>query len=415
MENEKTMENKKNKKGLLALVLVLIIAIAVGAVYFINTSKKASQIFTSELEKIANTLINTETPKIEKTKITLSANVELNGATEYKAITDIISKLKIEMNSQRDFVQKTQYVELSVLNDNQEIIKGNVYYTDSDNNVYVYVKDVFDKYFKLPIDEILDEETLESFNKLLNVENAENEYVDISKVKDILISKINEKLIEDYFKQENVDGAKKTTLKMTFTQFKNIVTEIGNELLKDDEFLKCFKNQEEVKESITELLKTLEDEDLDMQNMNLEISLYTKGLLKNDLVKVEVIISDDDNTLKMYMNKVATDKFEFIVEMPEMGKITFNIEYSNTPNAALDKIDISNNIDFNDLSKEDMMTIYNNLMNSPIYSYIMSLNSIIGSGADMQLESDEEDYNYSFNLDDYDLDDYNLDDYDLNY
>lgn len=393
----------KNKKALIIIILAIII-VAVVAGYFVCTSQtKAKTIFTSELDNVLSKLENKGGVNTQSTSMTLSGSLETEN-DEYKSIADMINNSKITVNSQTDYKQMTENLGIEVEAQNQKFLKGNIYYEDGNDNIYVYVDDLFDKYFKISLNDIDQDGNLkETLNALFENTSEGDKTATITK---ILKNEIEGNLKDEYFTQENVDGFKKSTLKLTFEQFKTLITEICSNLQKNEEFLACYKNKTEINNVLNELVETLNESNEEYNNAIIEISLYTKGILAKELCKIEIGISEEENNVKFVLNKVEDDNYEFKVNIktdennivanvetlngtikiekisdsskkavlnvnvPDLGKVTLNIEYSSVKNKELDKVDIENSVETNNLTEEDANKILQNLNKMPIGSLL---------------------------------------------
>ena len=401
MENE----NKKTSKKSLIVALIVIIIAALIAGYFVCTAKtKASAIFKSTIDESLSSLERKKEIDSLNTKMTLGLKLETEDEN-YKEISELLNNVNLSINLETDYKQKAQYIGLGVDYKGENSIKGNAYYADGGKELYLYVNDLFDKYFKLSLDDIDKSGKIKELLSALFEKTSKNDK--ILKGRDILKEKIKSKLKEEYFSQESVDGTKKSTLKLTFEQFKNIVKEICEELQKNEEFLACSENPTEVKDLLTKIVDGLNEKGKEYDKVNIEISLYTKGLLANEIVKFEASAYDEKESFKFTVNKVNNDNYDFNVKynknttssdveilsgtvkiektgdnskkceisanVPDVGKIILSIEGTAIQNGELTKVDTSNSVNINELSEEDSEKIRNNLMKMPIFSYITGM------------------------------------------
>ena len=400
MENE----NKKSKKLLWVVLLILVIAgLAVGGYFYLNSKTTAKSIFTSKINETVKGFKNETNFETGNVTLSLSGNLETQKE-EYKQIADILKTAKLKFNTQVDFKEKTEYVDLDVDYNNQKFLKGNVFYKNGDDNIYVYVDGLFDKYLKAPLSQADESgelrELLNSFFEKKNDTASTEKAINI--VKDELLSKLEDK----YYSQETVDGAKKSTLKLTFAELKNIITTICEDLDKNEEFLGCFEKKDDVKEMLAQVISLAKSEGTEYDSMNLEVSLYTKGLLANEVVKTEITVTEGTTTATFVVNKVDKENYEFklnvkadensmvanvetlngtlkvhktgenaeevvlTVDVPELGKVTLNLDYSFVTNKEVTKPDVTNSVDVNNLSDADMQKIYTNMQQMPLFSIL---------------------------------------------
>ncbi len=403
MENENQEQPiKKSKKGLMLCILaIIIIAILVGGVYYYKSQTKAANVFAKQINEVIDSYGEEEEYDTINATVALSGKIDTEEES-VKPIAEYINKSKITFNVQMDNKAKTENVNLDVDYDNEKLIKAQAYYADGDNNLYLYVNDLFDKYFKVA----LDSETGEMFNQeslSLGQKLATN------KVRKILKQEIKEALKEEYFSQEKVDGEKKSTMKVTVLQLKSIIVEVCNNLQNNEEFLNCYENQNDVKESLAEVVSTIQEE-VEYDNYNVEIAIYTKGMFANEVTKVELTIIDENNnkatlnvskvddenyefyvniqteennmeadvntlkgTLKIEKVNDTTEKYIISMAVPDLGNVTINLEVSAETNKELEKVDVSNNVDVENLSEEDMTKIYTNLQKMKLFELLAPL------------------------------------------
>ena len=394
---------KKIKYLIIALVAIAIILVAG---YFTLFSKtKASTIFNSKIEETIKNLGNTGAYNSLTTKVSLSAGIETEK-NEYKDLENLLNKLKFTINSETDYKQKTQYFGLDAIYEDEEFIKGNVYYADGDDNIYFYLNGLWDRYLKMNLKDIdHDGEIRKSLNVFFN-STSKKEI--ISKVKKILNSEIQGKLKEEYFKQETVEDKKKSTLKLTIAELRTIIKEICDNLQKNEEFLSCYDNPTEIKDTLADLVDGIDKGTKEYDEIVFEVSLYTKGMFANEIVKIEISLKKgEDNNVTFSMNKVNDENYEFNVNIktnennmtasidtfngtlkieknsnnerkyilnanvPDIGKVTLNMEVSRSENKELEKVDVSNSVDINNLTEEDSQKMAANLQKMPIFNLLI--------------------------------------------
>ncbi len=400
MENEN--QTKTGNKSKLIIAILIIVIILIGAIFYYKSATSANNIFTSQINKYIDNAQSKEQYDTLNSTVKLSTNVKPEDE-QYQTIADYLNTAKITINSQTDYKNKTQYIGLDVDYQNADLLKGNVYYSGDDSkNLYVFVNDLFDKYFKVDLSSIDENgEITDGLNSMF-IPNVDNSKID--KVNDILKNEINNQLKEEYFSQEDVDGMKKSTLKLTVNQLKEMCTVMLNNLQNNEEFLNCYNDKEKVKEAFSKLVDALneaEDKDLDI-----EISLYTTGLLSNKFEKMEIAFSNDSDSVQLNINKIEDNNYEFYanisttennmkanvetlngslkieevdsnnkkavftISVPDLGIVTLNVDISTEINGKLEEVDTSKSVDVNKLSDDEAMEIYTNLQKMPIYQLI---------------------------------------------
>ena len=403
--NEEKTAQKKSKAWLWAIiVIVIIIAILVGGYFYYTKTTSASYIFTSQIDKAMDGLVEEEAYNTLNSTVSLSANIETENE-EYAELAEYINDGKITLNVQTDYQQKTELLGFDVDYQDESLIAGNVYYADGDNNIYLYVNDLFDKYFKMSIDDIDESGELTELLKQSFVQATETDKANMDKANSIIKSEIKDKLKEEYFSQEKVDDTKKSTLNLTIGELKNIICEISTDLQNNEEFLKCYQNPTEIKDTL-ESLNTSLMEKTEYDYLNTDIAIYTKGFLSNNVVKLEISVYDDTDAVTFVVNKQDDKNYDFYlniqktengmtanvetlngtlkiedvnentkkcvfnVDVPDLGNVTVTMETSTIINGVIEPVDTKNSVDVNSLTDNDYMTIYTNLQSMRLYQLL---------------------------------------------
>ena len=154
-EKNNETPTKKSKKGLVVVLAIVVIAILAGlAYYFMRPVATPKDVFVGGIESVfeSSTKKLGEDVKKLNTTVSLSGNIESSNEKISK-IAQYINQGKITYNVQMDTEAKKMLVNLGVDYQNENILNGKVYYTSGDENIYVYVQDLFDKYFKVNVSE----------------------------------------------------------------------------------------------------------------------------------------------------------------------------------------------------------------------------------------------------------------------
>ena len=399
---------KKEKSGkalIIILLLIIVLAIAGGVFYYIKTSAPKN-VFVSKINGFMDTANAENNKDLTKfnTTISLSGNIETTNKeiTEY---ANIINNGKINLNVQTDMNNTLINANLDYQND--ELLNAKALYKMGDNNVYLFVKDLYDKYFKINTDSVL------ASNNSLEIKNDDLELVNQDKANSITKEIITKILKEDYFYKENVDGMTKNTMKVSIAEIETIYNSYITELKDNQDYLNCYKNPEKVKKMFENVQKSVQESfdkyknDINKDTAILEISLYTKGLSK-EIEKVEFTVkTPESDEGKIIINKIDKDtygfSFEFKTEkdgmlvtaeafkgtvklekkdketfnlnividnVPDVGKVTLNIEIKNSEIVDIEDVNTSNSVDINTMKTEDLLKLYTNLTKMKIYPYI---------------------------------------------
>ena len=367
-------ENKKGNGGVKAIVAIIIIAILAGvAYYFLRPTATPKDVFVQGIESVfesSTKKLGEDVKKINAT-VSLSGNIESSNE-EISKIAQYINQGKITYNVQIDTEAKKLLVNLGVDYQNENLINGKVYYASGDDNIYVYVQDLYDKYFKINVNEATgSEEGLSSIDSIFNGEmTTANGKVDTKKVAEIIKETLKKNLKDEYFTKETVEGLTKNTMKLTVGELKAVVKNIFTELKENQEFLACFENQDEIKQELEDALSEIDELKTTNDNNNIEISIYTKGQ-KFDVEKITARVElPESNTLSMTITETEENKYEVYADVPDFGKVNLNVEVKEEANTAIEDVNTADSVDVNTMTQADQMKLLGNLSKMKIYQYL---------------------------------------------
>lgn len=375
-ENKNETPMKKNNKGLVAVLAIIIIAVLAGVGYYFLKPTSPKDVFVGGINSVFENSEKSLSEDVKKinTTVTLSGNIESSNE-EVNQVAKYINEGKLSYNVQLDKETKKVLLSANVDYQNENLLSGKVYYTAGDENIYLYVQDLFDKYFKFNLKEVTDsEEELSSIENIFNgeVSNPLGK-TDSKKAISIVKDTIANNLKDEYFSKEKVDGMTKNTMKLTVAELKQMTKNIVTSLQNNEEFMNCFEKKDELKESFDDLLEGINEVDSEADNYNLEASIYTKGL-KNEVEKFEIKLIASE-TEQMNMTIVETEKGKFVIDadIPEVGKVKLNMEVKNDTNTDIENVDVSNSVEINNMTQADQLKLLGNLMNMKLYKYIAPL------------------------------------------
>ena len=375
-ENKKETPTKKSNKGLVAVLAIIVIAILVGVGYYFLRPTSPKDVFVGGINSAFESSEKQLAEEVKKinTTVTLSGNIE-SSDEEINQVAKYINEGKMSYNVQLDKETKKILLSANIDYKDENLLSGKLYYANGDENVYLYVQDLFDKYFKFNLKEaVKNEDDLSSIQNMFNGDVSTTVgKIDSKKVVTILKDTIVSNLKDEYFTKEKVDGLTKNTMKLTITELKQIIKNITTSLKDNQEFLNCFEKKEEIKEGLEDLLKEINEADTNEGISNIEVSIYTKGM-KNEVEKFEIKLTNSKSE-QMIMNMVETEKGKFVIDadIPEVGKVKLNIEVKNDTNTDIENVNVSDSVEINNMSQGDMLKLYGNLMNMKLYKYIAPL------------------------------------------
>lgn len=398
---------KPKKKGLIIGGIVAVVIIAAIIVAYFLTLGNPKFVFGKAIDKFF--AVNTQNYDSIKIDTEITASVEAEDATYQEYLRDL-EKLTIKAGAQLDVSEKSEIVNLGLDYDKESVIDAQVYYNNGD--MYTYFDGLFDKYIQIEMDDEAQEQMNQIFESAILEEELEKSADAIKIFKDELKTQINE-YGKFEKKKDKIDIGKeeekvtKWTLTLTEKQLYNVLSKTFSNLAKNDEFIDCFE-EDEIEDILKEAAESIKNTDADSKD-NLKISIYTKGLL-NKLVAVDGAIYSDleemtitasvvkeDNGIYAYklyekMSGEKTDLLNGKVEIEkdkdskeeqsgkikitgnvyELGSAELEIDYSIKYNQGIDKVNVKNSVNIDDLTEEDVNGIMQKLMERPLIGELLT-------------------------------------------
>lgn len=429
---------EKHKKNLLVPVIIfLVLALIAGGVYYYFNNKK----------RVVKNLINNAYEKFDSLtfgdKLDLGQSVLVSGDlsvnTNIPELQDLNSE-KINYVVGVDYSNKKMELGASLEENGLKIIDAAMYMLD--NNAYVLLKDNFDKLIKFPVDEMDDMFTV---SNNLNLSEEDIKYIGKA-YKDILIDSIDSNDLVKSTATITLDGkdtkVTKLTYDMTSQRASKLINNIIDGTLNDSKLLDILSKATGV--SVDELKSELSSSkvtDTSSSSDKITFDIYTKGF-NNSFVgmdiqgiiqirknsdnvtieagmgseKVSLVIkkmSDDSCVIELNSNiggEVINGSLSLTVKEVEKnvfeGSVVFNLNYNGSTfsvtsnynekiGASVADVDVTDAVDFESLSEEDVNKIEQSLstkfMDSKLYKLIENLSSSNSYYNDYDLYYDIED------------------------
>jgi len=392
---------KKTKKGpIIAGIIALVVIVSIVAAYFLVFGNP-KYIFGKAIDKV----LATDATKYDSIKVNTKIKAKVNAEDyTYQEAFEELEKITIEAGSQIDIPEKKEIINLGLDYDKEQVIDAQLYYEDG--NVYTYLDGLFDEYIQIEMDDATKEEMDEIFDNVLSEEQLESSQKAVKIFKNELKEQINKNgKFEKKKDKIEIDGKDKKVTKWTLTltekQLYKVVAGTFSNLAKNDKFLDCFE-EKELKDSLKEAAELMEDADADSKNY-IKISIYTKGLL-NEIVAVDGVIYSDLEEMSMIVSVVKEDKGVYTYKLYEkmtgektdlingkveiekdkdskkeqsgkikitgnvyeLGSAELEIDYAIEYNKGIDKINVRDSVNIEDLSEEELNSIVEELMERPL-------------------------------------------------
>lgn len=378
MEND--FVEKRNKKSFFWLgAVVLVIALLVGVAFYVYTkTTSGSNVFKSTINELFEGIMKNPTGK-KSTSMNLSFNIATNNKDAYQDAIDIINKMNIKTDLQIDYDNFDINEKLIINYDNKSLLDTNLYLKDQ--NLYILLNNVFDKYIKINIGE------QEEISELKN-----NINIILESLKKAFVNSLK----DEYFNVETENDLKKTTLVMNEKVLYEISISVLTNLSKDNKFIDTISkltegSVDEIKNSIKNSIETIkEDKELSSDSTDeATISIYTNGSRV-----VKILIDSPNNKLNIYQNnnnyyieykednkviftidvKVDNDNYTIIYNDTNSDvRLTINASVTTKEINKIDDADVTNNVLYEELTEEDKNAILDKLSKNETILKLMKI------------------------------------------
>ena len=411
----------KPKKGLIfPIVLLLVIALAVGGVYyyFNNKGRIVKSLINDAFEKFDGLTIDNGY-NLESQSVLISGDLSLN--TNISELQDLNGE-KLNYSFGLDYPNKKIEIGASLEEDGLNLIEAAMYLLD--DTAYISLKDNFDKLIKIESAELSD---IFSVSNGLNLSQDDIDYI-VKAYKKILIDSIDSRDFDKSSATIVLNGkdtkVTKLTYNLTGAKAQKLVNNIIYETMNDSKLLNILSKASGL--SVDELKSQLEMSKIDGlydDSEMISFDIYTKGFnnsfvgmdiqgivkirKNNDNVtieaglgveKVSLVIKsiNDDSCVVEFNSNIGGEviKGNLTLTSKEIeknvyeGSVVFDLTYgentfsiSNKFNekigVSISDVDVSNAVDFESLSEDDLNRIEESIsskfMNSKLYKLIESL------------------------------------------
>lgn len=382
-----SVPQKKHRGLVIVIVLFLVVLLVVGGIFYykLKYSKNSIQLLFDTVYNYLDSYI--ENNDYDSLTGTFSMQMKFQSTDETETeIFNIFNKLDFSGNYGVDYNKNIMSLDFSSNYDDKDLIDMSIY--TEYGRAYIYLNGLYDKYIDTSVDDYsaLFERNLDDYKTVINR----------------IRRTMNESLKDDYFTVEKVtvDSEKltKTTLDLTGNNYQEWNKNFTKMLLKDEVYLESYakildKDIEYVKKELNDALEDEKDYEGE------KIVLYTK---KNRIVKFEmsnseerIVVKNSDNKYdyELYENGVEIASGTTKVNMNDNGsKILFSyydneeqlgmeitIDISVKTNGEVEKKDVTNSISSEKISEDDIISIYNKLMeNEGVVKIIEEVSKLIG-------------------------------------
>lgn len=383
--------DKKKKSGIIIGSVVAIIAIV--AVLVPTLLKSPKTVFIGAIDKAYNGINKLlDVNKYDSAKSSVKMSFDLKSEdSEAQQYFDIFNKLSIDCTTGIDSKNKVINMAFNTNYDGSTLANLKVYGENA--KIYLFLENIYDKYIMTDV---------EGYDELF-ADNSES----VKDIKQIFNS--TEKAITGALKKQNysksnatvkVDGkdvkVTKNDLKLDDKTIKSISIDVLTTLKNDKDFIKALNNNlskdEQIKESdFDDAIASVKEGEFSDE---ITLSIYTTGLLSKfvqfDLTSgsdvLTILEEKDGYTLKAtedgkdlftanvtVTGDMSNYKSVVNVEVPQLFTAKINLEGSTKYNEKIDKLDVSNSVDYQSLTDQDMATIYQNILSNEGIANLMQM------------------------------------------
>lgn len=424
--NQNEPKKKKSKAGVIIFILVLLAAIIGGIAYYYFQVYTNPKIVYQEIIKNAANLATLSEPlpkEISTIKGKVKADVDIKLNEDYleegvEEIIDIVNEIEATVEVQMDINKEKMLVGVDTDYEGEKLVKLSALIDAKNEEGYCKLEPMIDEVVDMEaaevdyesiqdsFDEIKDtlEEVLKEANSMFADEKSQKKAMQIFSnecakiVKDEYVSKEKEKISVNG-KEVNAD---KYVLKMTYNQMVNEFVEIYENLSKNEEFFKCWKNSEQIKSEFETMINSLKTEKTDGTETPIIINLYRTGLKQEfaridfasgtgDIITVEkqkdvyayraTVMGEEvfSGTVKVEEPNEETIKLALTLKVEEVVEFALNMEVSGSINGEFKGFDTKNAINPEELSEDEKEEIKENIEESKLYELIEEISKITGS------------------------------------
>lgn len=400
LDEVKPPRTKRRGKGIAVVLLVILVilflgvGLGVGYLKFFQPKNVFKVLIHNSFDYLEGSMISSD---VVLGDFSLSVDMNMDNQEAQKSL-DLFNKIRLSGTYGVDYSNRVMDIELDSLYDQKDLVQVGLYMDDG--NGYFYLDQLYDRYIKFPIDKY------DSLFK--NMDKQSDQKIVFHHLEDALVNSLR----DEYFEKKKVtldgDTVDQTTLKIDQERYEEIREDVVQSLIDDQEFLKSYSvisgfRESEVQESLKDILE--EDDEFS----DIEISIYSKN---TKFLQLEVVYSN----YKILIQKKSDEEYQFeydvddavslrgsviVKKSGEQNHVTFSLENKDrTTSLKLDltnsvkydgklkKKDVSNSVDVESISDEEIRSIYSKLLEKDgVVQLIQDLSSLGENGTNL-LEND---------------------------
>lgn len=324
-EEELFIPKTKHKALKIIFAIILIGALIAGGYYlykekFDNPNKTVISIIEDAEKNVKNELDD------NAYKINGVLKIDANLSSELKPITDILKNLDLQFILESDVKNKLANATINAKYKKEQLIDINMFVND--NNAYVLLQDVYDKYLKLSMDDVTSEKSIEIPEINLSEQDIETLTNSLMKALKNGLNGIEFKRISTTIKIDDKDrNVYNNYADLKEAEMKKLIKDIINTLSGDNEFIKVFRKIAGEDAKIDDLVKELDNKTIPG---TYRISFYTdKNILNQKLVSVRLEVDVDNVKSSITLDKIS-DEESLLSVNTSGGTIVVRVKKTNS-------------------------------------------------------------------------------------
>ena len=324
-EEELFIPKTKHKALKIIFAFILIGALIAGGYYlykekFDNPNKTVISIIEDAEKNVKNELDD------NAYKINGVLKIDANLSSELKPITDILKNLDLQFILESDVKNKLANATINAKYKKEQLMDINMFVND--NNAYVLLQDVYDKYLKLSMDDVTSEESIEIPEINLSEQDIETLTNSLMKALKNGLNGIEFKRISTTIKIDDKDrNVYNNYADLKEAEMKKLIKDIINTLSGDNEFIKVFRKIAGEDAKIDDLVKELDNKTIPG---TYRISFYTdKNILNQKLVSVRLEVDVDNVKSSITLDKISDEEALLSVDTSG-GTIVVRVKKTNS-------------------------------------------------------------------------------------
>lgn len=396
-------EPKKGRKLIIAVIAILVVLIAIVAFYMLRLNQPR-YIFDKKINQYFNASENIE---YNTMKVNADLSLSVNGDDpEVQEIADLVNDAKISVYAEADQKTQEEIVGVKFVKNEEKLLDVMAKLEIQSDDMYLKLGELFDKTINMKISEVYDTDVAMFTPEKVN-----------PKASSILMKELKAQLKNEYFSKVKTTIEKedltKNTIKMPLEDVATMIKDICNNLSNHEEFLKCFEFPEETKDSLQQISDEA-DNYIFEEDEYLTIDVYTKGFMK-EIVRVDVSMDIEGDNYQIAFTNLSQSEYSYQVYVNDKEQLTGKIDYTNQGNnfsmgismeadgveiamklegsvtydEELSNFDVSDVVNYEELTMDDIYTIMGNFMSSDLYE-IFNTTSDYGTDLEGSTEESEE-------------------------